>query len=127
MPRKKSETLTEAEYRLMSVLWDRGDSAVSEVVDAIGDPPLAYNTVLTTLRILEQKGYVKHKLSGRAFIYFAAIERDEAQSTAVNSMLSRFFGGSPRELVLNLLKSERVDDAELDRLRALIDAAKGNG
>jgi predicted transcriptional regulator len=111
----------------MAVLWDRGDSAVSDVVDAIGDPPLAYNTVLTTLRILEQKGYVSHKLAGRAFIYSAAIARDEAQSTAVQHTLARFFGGSPRELVLNLLKSERVDDAELDRLRALIDEAKGKG
>ena len=67
MPRKKSPTLTEAEYRLMQVLWDRGESSVADVVDAIGDPPLAYNTVLTTMRILEQKGYVRHKAVGRAW------------------------------------------------------------
>lgn len=124
MPRKKSPTLTEAEYRLMQVLWDRGESTVAEVVDAIGDPPLAYNTVLTTLRILEQKAYVRHKAAGRAFIYRAAIERDEAQRSLVQHMLSRFFDGSPRELVLNLLESEAVDDRELDRLRELIDKAK---
>jgi len=127
MPRKKSPTLTEAEYRLMTILWDRGESTVAEVVDSIGDPPLAYNTVLTTLRILEQKGYVRHKAVGRAFIYHAAVDRDEAQRSVVNHVLSRFFGGSPRELVLNLLESEAVDDSELDRLRELIDKAKDKG
>ena len=125
MPRKKSPTLTEAEYRLMTVLWDRGQSSVADVVEAVDDPPLAYNTVLTTLRILEQKGYVRHVARGRAFIYRAIVARDEAKQSVVHDMLSRFFDGSPRELVLNLLESENVDDAELDRLRDLIDRAKG--
>jgi predicted transcriptional regulator len=125
MPRKKSPTLTEAEYRLMQVLWGRGESTVAEVVDAIGDPPLAYNTVLTTLRILEQKAYVRHKAAGRAFIYRAVVERDEAQRSVVQHVLSRFFDGSPRKLVLNLLETEAVDERELDRLRELIDKAKG--
>jgi BlaI family transcriptional regulator, penicillinase repressor len=124
MPRKKSPTLTEAEYRLMQVLWARGESSVAEVVDTIGDPPLAYNTVLTTLRILEQKGYVRHTASGRAFIYRAVVARDEAQRSVVNHVLARFFDGSPRELVLNLLESEAVDARELDRLRELIDKAQ---
>lgn len=121
MARKKTPTLTEAEYRLMDILWTGGNLTVAEVVDRIGDPPLAYNTVLTTMRILEQKGYVRHKAAGRAFIYRATVERDEAQRDVVNHMVSRFFGGSPRELVLNLLESESVDDAELARLRQLID------
>jgi len=125
VPRKQSPTLTVAEYRLMEVLWDRGESTVAEVVEAIGPPPLAYNTVLTTLRILEQKRYVKHKAVGRAFIYAAAVERDEAQRSVVQHVLSRFFNDSPRALVLNLLESETVDDAELTRLRELIDAAQG--
>lgn len=121
MARKKTPTLTEAEYRLMDIIWSNGDLSVADVVERIGDPPLAYNTVLTTLRILEQKGYLSHKAAGRAFIYKAAVERDEAQRTVVNHMVSRFFGGSPRELVLNLLDSESVDAAELERLRELID------
>ena len=82
---------------------------MAEVVDTIGDPPLAYNTVLTTMRILEQKGYVRHTASGRAFIYRAVVARDEAQRSVVNHVSSRFFDGSPRELVLNLLESEAVD------------------
>ncbi len=127
MPRKKSPTLTEAEYRLMQVLWRRGESSVAEVAETIGDPPLAYNTVLTTLRILEQKGYVRHTAAGRAFIYAAVVARDEAQRSVVNHVLARFFDGSPRELVLNLLESEAVDARELDRLRELIDNAKDKG
>ncbi|MBV9440667.1 MAG: BlaI/MecI/CopY family transcriptional regulator, partial [Candidatus Eremiobacteraeota bacterium] len=115
---------TEAEYRLMAVLWERGESTVADVVEAIVDPPLAYNTVLTTLRILEQKGYLRHKAVGRAFVYQPVVARDEAQRTVVRHVLSRFFDGSPRELVLNLLESEAVDERELDRLRELLDRAK---
>jgi predicted transcriptional regulator len=125
MARRKTPTLTEAEYRLMDILWTCGPLSVADVVERVGEPPLAYNTVLTTLRILEQKAYVRHKAVGRAFIYRAAVERGEAQRTAVNHVVSRFFGGSPRDLVLNLIESEQLDDAELERLRALI-ARKGD-
>lgn len=111
----------------MEVLWERGESTVAEVVAGIGKPALAYNTVLTTLRILEQKGYVRHKAVGRAFIYRAAVERDEAQRSVVQHVLSRFFNDSPQALMVNLLESETVDDAELERLRELIDAAQGRG
>jgi predicted transcriptional regulator len=125
MARKKTPTLTEAEYRLMDILWTNGPLSVADVADKVGEPPLAYNTVLTTLRILEQKGYLGHRAAGRAFIYKAAVERGEAQRTVVNHMVSRFFGGSPRDLVLNLLDSESVDAAELARLRELIDRKAG--
>ena len=111
----------------MDILWARGPAAVSEVVSALGDPPLAYNTVLTTLRILEQKGYVRHKASGRAFIYKPAIEREDAQRDVVAHVVSRFFNNSPRDLVLNLLESEQVDAAELDRLREIIESARNAG
>ena len=126
MARKKSGTLTEAEVRLMDILWEKGEATVGDVVNALpARQMLAYNTVLTTMRILEQKGYVRHKALGRAFIYRAVVGRDEAQRSVVQHVLSRFFDGSPRELVLNLLESEAVDDAELDRLRELLDKAKG--
>ncbi|GAC1407194.1 MAG: BlaI/MecI/CopY family transcriptional regulator [Candidatus Velthaea sp.] len=121
MARKKSPTLTEAEYRLMDILWTRETATVAEVTESLSDPPLAYNTVLTTMRILEQKGYVKHKAVGRAFIYRPAVQREEAQRSVVQHVVSRFFNNSPRDLVLNLLESEHVDDAELARLRELID------
>lgn len=122
MPRKKTPTLTEAEYRLMNILWSSAENlTVADVAERVGEPPLAYNTVLTTMRILEQKGYVRHKAAGRAFLYRAVVARNEAQRDVVNHVVSRFFGGSPRELVLNLLESETIDDAEFVRLREMID------
>lgn len=108
----------------MNILWTKGSASVGEVAESVGEPPLAYNTVLTTMRILEQKGYVRHKASGRAFIYRPAIEREDAQRDVVQHVVSRFFNNSPRELVLNLLESEQVDATELDRLRDIIDAAR---
>jgi len=66
--RKKSRTLTEAELRLMEVLWEKGRATVGDVTNSLGSPPIAYNTVLTTMRILEQKGFVRHEEEGRAFV-----------------------------------------------------------
>ena len=80
MPRKTSPTLTEAELRLMNVLWKRGESTVAEVVKALPKRlSLAYSSVLTTLRILERKGFVSHKKQGRAFVYHPVVERQDAQ------------------------------------------------
>jgi predicted transcriptional regulator len=123
MARKKSPHLTEAELRLMDVLWDRGGGTVSEVADSLPKKlGLAYNTVLTTLRILEDKGYVKHSKveDGRAFRYQALVGRDEAGRSAVRYLVSRFFRNSPELLVLNLLEDEKLSDAELQRIRQLV-------
>jgi len=125
MARKKSTTLTEAEVRLMNVLWARGPSTVNDVLEALpADPPLAYNTVLTTLRILEEKGYVKHKKDGRAFHYVPRVPREQAQMSALRLLLSRFFENSAEQLVLNVLKHEKLDPAELQRLRRMIEEAQ---
>ena len=122
MARKKSTTLTEAEVRLMNVLWARGPSTVNDVLEALpADPPLAYNTVLTTLRILEEKGYLKHKKDGRAFHYVPRVPREQAQMSALRLLLSRFFENSAEQLVLNVLKHEKLDPAELQRLRRMIE------
>jgi predicted transcriptional regulator len=120
MARKKSPTLTEAELRLMDVLWRKQNATVSDVVEALGDPPLAYNTVLTTLRILETKGYVKHSAVGRAFVYAPKVDRDEARSSVIDYVVSRFFDNSPRALMLKLLDTEEISDTEARRLRALL-------
>jgi predicted transcriptional regulator len=125
MARKKSTTLTEAEVRLMNVLWARGPSTVNDVLEALpADPPLAYNTVLTTLRILEEKGYLKHKKDGRAFHYVPRVPREQAQMSALRLLLSRFFENSAEQLVLNVLKHEKLDPAELQRLRRMIEEAQ---
>ena len=123
MARKKPPNLTEAELRLMDVIWEKRQATVGEVAEAL--PPdlgLAYNTVLTTLRILEEKGYLRHTKAkeGRAFVYQAVAGRDEASRSAVRYLVSRFFRNSPELLVLNLLEDEELSAKELRRIRALI-------
>jgi predicted transcriptional regulator len=125
MARKKSGTLTEAEVRLMDILWEKGEATVGDVVDALPvRQTLAYNTVLTTMRILEQKGYVKHHESGRAFVYAPIVDRSQAQRSAVKQIVSRFFQNSPGLLALNVLENEKLDAAEVDRLKRLIKASE---
>lgn len=121
MARKRSTTLTEAELRLMDVLWQKGQATVAEVTAVLPPPPIAYNSVLTTMRILEQKGYVEHEEAGRAFIYRPLVERDAAAQNAVGHVLSRFFDNSAGELALRLIENEKPSRDELTRLKALIE------
>lgn len=121
MARKKSSTLTEAELRLMEVLWEKRRATVADVTEALPPPPLAYNTVLTTMRILEQKGYVRHQEEGRAYVYEPLVERDDAAKSAVGQLLQRFFGNKSAALALRLVEEERPSDDELRRLKALIE------
>jgi predicted transcriptional regulator len=121
MPPKKSITLTEAELRLMKMLWQRGESAVGDLVAAMPEgTALAYNSVLTTIRILEQKGYVHHRQEGRAFLYSPSIAEHEASKTEVRHIMQRFFGNSRERLLLSLLGDEEIDADELCRLKATI-------
>jgi predicted transcriptional regulator len=121
MPRKKSPQLTEGELRLMNVLWEKGSATVGEVVEALKrDPPLAYSTVLTILRILEKKGYLRHNKQGRAFIYEPVVDRQQASRGAIHHLLSRFFDNSPELLVANLLRDERMNRREINQLKKLI-------
>jgi predicted transcriptional regulator len=121
MPPKKSPTLTEAELRLMKVLWERGESTVSDIAGALPKKTaLAYNSVLTTVRILEQKGYVRHRKEGRAFFYVPVVQEEEAGSSEIRLVLSRFFGNSREKLMLSLLGDADVTPEELQRLRDAI-------
>ena len=123
MARKKSPTLTEAELRLMEVVWERGEATVADVVAALEQREgLAYSTVLTTMRILEQKGYLAHRQEGRAFVYRALVDRSQARRSAVRHLLASFFDGSPEQLVLNVIDEEKLDMAELERLSRIVDA-----
>ena len=125
MARNKSATLTEAELRIMNVLWDRGSATVHEVLQAFPDnPPLAYNSVLTIVRILEKKGYVKHVKDKRAHVYTAQVNRKDATRFEVRHLVSRFFGNSHEQLVLNVLEESSIDAEELNRLRQLLERSK---
>ncbi|HUY11232.1 MAG TPA: BlaI/MecI/CopY family transcriptional regulator [Candidatus Dormibacteraeota bacterium] len=121
MARRRSTTLTEAELRLMEVLWAKGRATVAEVTAALLPPAIAYNSVLTTMRILEQKGFVAHEEVGRAFIYHAVVAREVAARSAVGDLLTRFFGNNAGELALKLIEQERPSSDELARLRALVE------
>ena len=121
MARKKSPNLTEGELPLMEVLWKKGRATVGDVVALLPtDPPLAYSTVLTTLRILETKGYLRHTKQGRAFVYEPVIVQEEASRKALGYLVNRFFGGSRELLVVNLLKEETIGRAELRRIKKMI-------
>jgi BlaI family transcriptional regulator, penicillinase repressor len=121
LPPRKSATLTEAELRLMQVLWNKGPATVQQMLDGLKEKePLAYNSVLTTIRILEKKGYVRHDKDGRAHVYTPLIERKEATRSEIRRLVSRFFGDSQELLVLNILEDRGVDAAELERLRKML-------
>ena len=124
MPRPTSPTMTDGELRLMRVLWEKGQATVGEVVEAltIGPKP-AYNTVLTLLRIMEKKGYVSHRKDGRAFIFLPEVGRAAASRSALQTLVNRFFEGSTRLLMLNLLEDEQLAPDVVKQLKERIEEA----
>jgi predicted transcriptional regulator len=126
MARRRTATLTEAELRLMDILWQCGQATVAELTAALPPPPSAYNSVLTTMRILERKGYVEHAEAGRAFVYRPLLAREDAAQKAVGHLLSRFFDNNAGTLALRLIENERPSGDELTRLKALIEQYEEN-
>ncbi len=124
MARKASPTLTDAESRLMNVLWEVGPATVSDVAGGLsGKPVLAYNTVQTMLRILERKGYLTHEKAGRAFVYRPLVDRHQARRRALRHLVRRFFDNSPGLLVLNLLDDDHIDPDEMKQLKKMVEQA----
>ena len=127
MPPTKSATLTEAELRLMDVLWQQGPSTVQQVLEALPKKSqLAYNSVLTTIRILEKKGYLRHIKDGRAHVYRPLVERAEASRSEIRHLANRFFKNSHEMLVLNILEERGIEAEELKRLRQLLEQSQPN-
>ena len=121
MVRKKTPTLTEAELRLMIIIWKLKKATVNDVVKALPrSHRLAYNTVLTTMRILERKGYLDHKKDGRAHIFIPSVSRDQAQRKVVRHMVRSFFDNSPELLMLSVLENENISPEELKHLKEMI-------
>lgn len=124
MARKRSPALTDAEARVMGVLWQRGRVTVGDVVGSLKKKrPVTYSTVQTILRILETKGYVSHEKEGRAFVYRPLVDERQARRRALRHLVTRMFNGSPSLLVLNVLEDERIDPAELKELKKLVEEA----
>ncbi len=110
---------TDRELDIMGVLWSRGPSTVAEVQEALEDD-LAYNTVLTMLKIMDEKGYVSRSPEGRAHRYTAEVKHEDAGESALERVTERLFGGSPEKLLLRLVDTE-LDPDELRRMRDLLD------
>lgn len=122
MARNQSKTLTEAELRIMDVLWLKGRGTVQLILESLSEKPaLAYNTVLTTIRILERKGYVQHSKDGRAHVYTPLVGREEATRSEISHLVGRFFKNSREQLVLNILEDRGIDTEELGRLREMLE------
>lgn len=120
MPPRQSGTLTEAELRIMNVLWAKGSGTVQQVLDSITEPSLAYNSVLTTIRVLERKGYLEHLKDGRAHVYTPVIGQKEATKSEIRHLVSRFFQDSHELLLLNVLEDRGVEPEELAQLRQML-------
>ncbi|MGH9161452.1 MAG: BlaI/MecI/CopY family transcriptional regulator [Vicinamibacteraceae bacterium] len=124
MSRKRSETITDGELRLMRVLWAEQRATVGEVWAGLPGPDRpSYKSVQTLLRILEQKGYVRHEKDGRAFVYVPLIDRERARRGAVARLLRQFFDGRPGLLALNILEREQLDARELAEVKRLLKQA----
>ena len=122
MPRKQSPTLTEAELRIMNVLWLKGPGTVQQVLEWLPQrPALAYNSVLTTIRILERKGYLGHAQAGRAHVYEPLVERKDATRSEIRHLVGRFFRNSHDALVLNILEDQEIEGEEVERLRKMLE------
>jgi BlaI family penicillinase repressor len=122
MARQRSPSLTDGEARLMTVLWERTSATVADIVERLSaERPVNYSTVQTLLRILEKKGYIEHRKSGRAFVYKPVVDQQQARRRALKHLVSRLFDGSPSLLVLNVLEHERIAPDELKRLKQLLD------
>ena len=111
--------LTDREADVMAILWERGPSTVAQVREHLADP-LAYTTVLTVLRILEDKGYATHEEEGRAHRYSATIARDVARRSALQALSQKFFQGSTELLFSHLVSDAKLSDAEVRRIRRLL-------
>jgi BlaI family transcriptional regulator, penicillinase repressor len=124
MPRRRSPALTDAEARVMAVLWKQGTATVADVVAELQKKRIvSYSTVQTILRILESKGYVAHEKDGRAFVFRPRVDERQARRRAMRHLVSRLFNGSPSLLVLNVLEDEQIDRHEMARLKKLIEDA----
>ena len=124
MARKQSATLTDAENRIMEVLWQEGEASVQNVVDILSsEKKQAYTTIQTFLGILKDKGFVDTRKEGRAFLYRPLISRADARTKAIKHLIGSAFGGSTSALAQHLLRESDIDENEISVLEQAIDAA----
>jgi len=120
--------LSRRERQIMDILYQRGRASAADVREAMEDAP-GYSAVRAMLRVLEEKGHVRHEEEGMKYVFVPTVARDKARRSAVKHVLDTFFAGSPEQIVAALLdvSSTRLTHAELDRMAALIEQAKREG
>jgi BlaI family transcriptional regulator, penicillinase repressor len=128
MPRRRIRDLSRRERQILDILYQRGSATAADVQHQLPDPP-CYSAVRALLRILEDKGHVRHEQDGPRYVYVPTVPRDNAQRSALRHMLHTFFNGSAEQAISTLLDdaSSRLSRAELDRLARLIETARKNG
>jgi predicted transcriptional regulator len=125
---KTTETLSRREREMMNIIFARGQATATEVLEAMAEPP-SYSAVRATLRILEQKGHLKHQHDGTRYVYLSTINRDKVRLSALDQLLTTFFDGSAANVVATLIEKQKgnMTDDELDRLSSLIEQARKEG
>jgi BlaI family penicillinase repressor len=126
MPKERGIRLGDLQLRIMRVLWDSGAVTVSEVQQRLGRQRLAYTTVATMLRKMEERGLVDHLEEGRKFLYRPVVSMDAVTRSMTGDLVDRLFDGSLAEAVSHLLESREISHEELDRLEQLIQQRKSN-
>lgn len=125
MSKKKLRSMSPAETQILRLVWELNEATVQQIRDLLpSDRKLAYNTVQTLLSRLEQKGYLKHRIEGKAHVYLPAVKQKEVIKTTVGDFLGRLFGGDPKPLVQFLAEDGKIDEEDMNRLRELISKGK---
>jgi BlaI family transcriptional regulator, penicillinase repressor len=122
---KKLKSMSPTETKILRLVWELNEATVQQIRDQL--PPekkIAYNTVQTLLSRLEQKGYLKHRIEGKAHVYVPAVKQKDVIKTTVGDFLSRLFGGDPKPLVQFLAEDGKIDEEDINRLRELIKKGK---
>jgi predicted transcriptional regulator len=125
---ESTETLSRREREMMNIIFARGQATATEVMEAMADPP-SYSAVRATLRILEQKGHLKHQHDGTRYVYLPTLNREKVRLSALDQLLTTFFDGSAANVVATLIEKQKgnITNDELDRLSSLIEQARKEG
>lgn len=128
MAKTTSDGLSRRERQIMDVIYERGQATAAEVLEGMPDPP-SYSAVRALLRVLEDKGHLKHESEGPRYVFMPTVARERARKSALKQLLKTFFDGSTEQAVAALLdlSSSKLSDAELSRLSNLIDQARKDG
>jgi BlaI family penicillinase repressor len=122
------QTLGELQHAIMTVLWDRGEATSTEVHEALRDERgLAFTTIATMLRKMEDKGVVAHRAAGRQFVYRPTVSEDQVRRSMVGELVERLFGGDPRALVAHLVSENEIEPHELEHLRRRLSPERKRG